>query len=70
MRAATVFAAGILLLTCGITPARAAWFVDIESGVAYNGYNDVRIPGDTGTDISLTDELTSDGTPFVFYKCL
>ena len=37
----------------------------MESGIASNGYNDVRIPGNTGTKISLTDDLIADETGFV-----
>jgi hypothetical protein len=35
----------------------AEWSLDIEAGAAINGYNDVRIPGDLGTDLSLSQEL-------------
>ncbi len=34
-------------------------FLDLEAGVAFTGYNDVRIPADSGTTISLSDEITS-----------
>jgi len=34
-------------------------FVDIETGVAFTGYNDVAIPSDTGTKISLKDDTSS-----------
>ena len=40
--------------------------LDIESGVAFSGYNDVRIPGDAGTLFSLSEELDAD--PRVFYR--
>lgn len=33
--------------------------LDVENGAAISGYNDVRIPGDTGTAFSMTDDLTS-----------
>ena len=47
-------------------PARAQdrWRVDFENGAAIAGSNDVRIPGDTGTLFSLTDDLTSDTAYF------
>jgi hypothetical protein len=38
--------------------------VDFENGAAIAGYNDVRIPGDTGTLFSLTDDLASEPTYF------
>jgi hypothetical protein len=43
---------------------QAGPFIDVESGVAFNGYNDVRIPGDTGSDISLTDDLNAEPSWF------
>lgn len=44
--------------------ARARWVLEIESGVAISGYNDVRIPGNTGTMFSLSRDLSIDPTPF------
>lgn len=38
--------------------------LDIETGVVFSGYNDVRIPNETGTDISLTDDLKTDPNLF------
>jgi len=43
---------------------RAEWELDLETGAAISGYNDVRIPGDTGTKISLSRELDADPTAF------
>jgi len=43
---------------------QAGLSVDFESGIVSNGYNDVRIPGDRGTDISLTDDLKSEKSGF------
>jgi len=44
---------------------------DIESGVVFSGYNDVRIPGDGGTLFSLSEELQTDPSAYfrlrVFY---
>jgi len=39
-------------------------FVDFESGPAFPGYNDVRIPGDGGTTFSLTQQLHAAVTPY------
>jgi len=33
---------------------------DIEGGWVFPGYNDVRIPGDSGTKLSLTEDLSTD----------
>jgi len=38
--------------------------LDLESGVLFSGYNDIRIPGDTGTLFSLSEELETDPIPF------
>lgn len=40
--------------------------VDIETGALFSGYNDVRIPGDTGTLFSLSEEIKAD--PQIFYR--
>jgi hypothetical protein len=53
-----------LLLTSAAVNASTNFFVDVESGAAFNGYNDVRIPGDTGTEISLSEDLESEATAF------
>jgi hypothetical protein len=46
--------------------AQAQVDLDIETGVVFPGYNDVRIPGKGGTLFSLTEELEAD--PEVFYR--
>ena len=40
--------------------------LDIETGVVFSGYNDVRIPGDQGTLFSLSEELEAE--PGIFYR--
>lgn len=44
-------------------PALAGWFVDFETGIGWQGYNDVRIPGDGGNLFSLTDDLDPGSAP-------
>jgi hypothetical protein len=44
--------------------AQQRWTLDFENGAVFSGYNDVRIPGDTGTKFSLTDDLTAETTYF------
>ncbi len=46
-----------LLVLALVAPAVARWSADIEAGPVFSGYNDVRIPGDIGTDFSLTEDL-------------
>ena len=55
----------LCFLSVGAETANAFWALDIESGLAYSGYNDVRIPGNTGTDISLSEDLKAESTEFV-----
>lgn len=52
------FLLGLLLLPIGVATAGVAWDADLEAGAAFPGYNDIRIPGDGGTDLSLTEELS------------
>lgn len=55
--------AGLLLAAC-VSQAHGEWSVAVESGVVLSGYNDVRIPNRTGTEISLTDDLETDPSPY------
>jgi hypothetical protein len=56
-----------LAVLCLVVPSADAqdrWRVDFENGAAISGYNDVRIPGDTGTLFSFTDDLASETAYF------
>lgn len=57
----------LVLLLTAVAPSAALaatpW-VDLETGGVWSGYNDVRIPGDTGTRFSLHDDLTTSGAPY------
>lgn len=55
----------LFLIFVATQSVQANWSVDIESGMAFSGYNDVRIPGNTGTDISLSKDLEAESTNFV-----
>jgi hypothetical protein len=46
--------------------ASACWFADLETGMVFSILNDVRIPGDTGTDLSLTNDLET--PPDYFFR--
>ena len=50
----------------GLSSLKAQALIDLETGVVFSGYNDVRIPGDQGTLFSLSREL--DASPKVFYR--
>lgn len=45
-------------------PLHAGFTVDLESGAVFSGYNDVRIPGDTGTLFSLSEDLDPETSVF------
>lgn len=53
---------GLLALFAVTSAAEAQerWRIDVENGAAVSGYNDVAIPGNTGTRFSMTDDLSSD----------
>jgi hypothetical protein len=52
----------VLAASCGVAHARFSF--DLESGAVFSGHNDVRIPGDTGTLFSLSEDLDSESTIF------
>lgn len=60
---ATPFIMYVIVLFLPVT-TQASWQFDIESGLAISGYNDVRIPGNTGTKFSLSRDLKIDPTAF------
>ena len=55
-----LLAAGALGLVAAEARAQDRWRIDLENGAAISGYNDVGIPGNTGTRFSMTDDLKSD----------
>ncbi|MGE5816295.1 MAG: hypothetical protein ACM36C_17555 [Acidobacteriota bacterium] len=55
-----MLAAVMVTLAASTAGAQDRWRFDFENGAAISGYNDVRIPGNSGTKFSMTDELTSD----------
>jgi hypothetical protein len=59
-----IWLAAAFTLWSGVSFAQPRWSIDFENGGAFTGYNDVRIPGDTGTLISLTDDLRTQSTYF------
>jgi hypothetical protein len=46
-----------LALLTMVTAASGRWGFDLEGGPVFSGYNNVRIPGNTGTLFSLTEDL-------------
>jgi hypothetical protein len=54
----------LLSILASALPAAAQWSLDAEGGLAWSGYNDVRIPGDTGTLFSLSRDLDAASRAF------
>jgi hypothetical protein len=60
---AMVLLAGLVAASAG--PALSGqWELELEAGPVFSGYNDVQIPGDTGTRLSLVDDLETEGDYF------
>ena len=59
---ATLFAISLFHLTSSVD---AQAFIDLESGVVFTGYNNVRIPGDAGTLFSLKTDFDANPTAFI-----
>jgi hypothetical protein len=62
-----IFALAIMILLA-FSSAEAKWFLDIETGLVSSGYNDVRIPGDTGTEFSLSEDLQTNSSAFFRFR--
>lgn len=59
----------ILLMILAVGSNAAAQLqIGVETGSVWSGYNDVRIPGDTGSLISLSQELETGASPFFRVK--
>lgn len=58
----------LFVVICFVLPVRAhaqgGASLDIEGGAVYSGYNDIRIPGTTGTFFSLVEDLETDPSAF------
>jgi len=55
----------LLHISYGYVEAYSRLDIDFETGAVFSGYNDIRIPNETGTDISFSEELKTDSTYFV-----
>ena len=64
MRSANATVPIILFILVLAAPAAAQWSLDAEGGLTWSGYNDVRIPGDAGTLLSLRRDLRPETRAF------
>jgi hypothetical protein len=62
----TLFIVILVMQSSQVRADMQRWNFNLETGAVWQGYNDVQIPGDTGTPFSLSD-LTGDG-PIPFYR--
>lgn len=65
MRRFWVIPVMVLISLQGLSASAIRWRLDAETGVAWSGYNDVRIPGDAGTKFSLSRDLDADPAAFL-----
>jgi hypothetical protein len=60
---------GALAVFTGTAPFASGgdsrWRLDLETGAVFSGYNDVGIPGDTGTRFSLSEDFKTAAGAFV-----
>jgi len=54
----------VFFLLVTFSNAYSQWFVDVETGTVFSGYNNVRIPRETGTQFSLSKDLKTDAAFF------
>jgi hypothetical protein len=55
-----------VIILSGLSSLKAQAVFDLESGVVFSGYNDVRIPGSTGTLFSMSEEL--EASPEMYFR--
>ncbi len=64
----SVLSTVFIFVLLAVSKADAEWFLDLETGLVTSGYNDVRIPGDTGTDFSLSEDLRTNSSAFFRFR--
>ena len=55
----------MILVLLGYNLGFSQLSLDLETGMVFSGYNDVRIPGNTGTLFSLSEDLNPNTTVFL-----
>ena len=69
-RAAFVLAMVAASLALSARPAAgkvARWRLDLENGAVFSGYNNIAVPGDTGTRFSLSRDFKTDPALFLSF---
>ncbi|MBG0858874.1 MAG: hypothetical protein IQL11_05175 [Bacteroidales bacterium] len=62
----TAYVSVFFLILSGFSTLRSQASLDLETGIVFTGYNDVRIPGDQGTLFSLNKDLSASAR--IFYR--
>jgi len=65
-RCSFALAAALIVFTLPAAAKDAGWQFDFENGAAFCGYNNVAVPGDTGTRFSLSRDFKTD--PGYFFR--
>jgi len=63
-----IFILIFIFLLLSFSKVYSHWLVDLETGGVFSGYNNVRIPGDTGTKFSLSKDLKTDSSLFLRFR--
>lgn len=56
----------VVLLTVLASHISAQWSMELETGIAFQSYNEVRIPNETGTFFDFTRDFNRSSAPFPF----
>jgi hypothetical protein len=59
-KGAVTLAVALAVLAARPATSAAEWILNLQGAAVFTGRNDVRIPGDDGTEFSLCDELSAD----------
>lgn len=60
-----LIAFALFMLSSHVEAERLRWNIGLETGAVWQDYNDVQIPGDTGTRFSLSDLVGNGPQPFL-----
>lgn len=60
------FSAFIVLFIINSVPIKAQWTIDLETGIAFQSYNQIRIPNEQGTAFDFTKDFDIQGPVIPF----
>lgn len=59
-----IYISSVIFILAIYSNGFSQWFIDVETGPVFSGYNNVSIPKETGTEFSLSKDLKTDSTIF------